>query len=162
MAGYAPLIRIKDVRWWVARKCSNGGGGSHSHEDDVPNLSAIKKEVVEYIKEFNSGDKFSCGSVKKSKKNKAKAMAEILEEEKDKLTRKFIDENPRFYEIKNVYLLTYKGKDVLLFIYNYLGGWVGTPASGVKDVKEQVYCIVEYKKWTEIKEWLASPEKDVH
>jgi hypothetical protein len=99
----------------------------------VDKLNELKNEIIGYIRIFN---------IKMKKKEGDSGNSEI-----DIFERKRIDENPKFYEIKNVYLLNYKGKEVLLFLYSKIGK-LG------KSSKEQVYCIVEYENWRyEIKGW---------
>ena len=54
-------------------------------EDDLENFSLIKRDVCDYIQEFNSGNKIS------DKKD-------LIDMEEN---RKNIDEKPRVYKIKN-------------------------------------------------------------
>jgi hypothetical protein len=100
-----------------------------------PKSNELKKEVIEYIKYFNN-------KMVLVDDNHIPNIAFDTEINKENVDRKSIDEDPKLYEIKDVYLLNYKGKDTLLFVYNKIDVKNGG--------KEHVYCIVEYESWKDV------------
>jgi hypothetical protein len=102
------------------------------NKDEEVRLNELKNNVIGYIKYFNN----------KIALTEETNIPNCLFDNKidmGKEDKKIIDENLRFYEIKNVYLFNYKGEEVLLFVYEKI---LNKNQENKEGGKEYVYCIV--------------------